>query len=425
MRICLFEDQAVARLEPLVLTRPVFDLLCGQRSLAEKQFGHFQAHDRGAVVRPFLADLCRLREPTLRVNNLAWLRSDSLVLVNGRWLPPSEPCPVPGPSVGLVEEEIAYVMLEARDAARIALMDLDALLDEWKSSLPQRQAGGRLVHFPWDLVEWNGEELCRDYERNHRPDDAGRHEQAPSLVGSGEHLCIAPSAKIDPFVLVDTTRGPVTIAEDAVVEAFSRLEGPCFIGSGSRIYGARIGSGTTIGPGCHIGGEVEATIIQGHTNKYHDGFLGHSYLGEWVNFGAGTQCSDLRNDYGDVSVAIGGRPVPSGLTKVGCFIGDHTRTGLGTLLNTGTSAGVFCNLLPGSRLLPRYFPSFTSWWMNDYDENSDLDTLLETAAVVMGRRQQLLTDVRVELFRHLLQESEPERQFFLQQARRKGLPRSA
>ncbi len=89
--------------------------------------------------------------------------------------------------------------------------------------------------------------------------------------------------------------------------------------------------------------------MQGYSNKYHDGFLGHTYVGEWVNLGAGTQNSDLRNDYGEVTVTVNGRIVPTGATKVGCFLGDHTKTGLGTLLNTGTNAGAFCNLLPADR----------------------------------------------------------------------------
>ena len=110
--------------------------------------------------------------------------------------------------------------------------------------------------------------------------------------------------------------------------------------------GGKIRAGTTLGPDCRIGGEVEASIVQGHSNKYHDGFLGHAYVGEWVNLGAGTQNSDLRNDYGEVTVTVNGRLVRTGQTKVGCFLGDHTKTGLGTLLNTGTSVGVFCNLLP-------------------------------------------------------------------------------
>src|SRR5437763_1256292 len=154
-------------------------------------------------------------------------------------------------------------------------------------------------------------------------------------------------------LVADTTQGPVMVNAHAVVTSFTRLEGPCYVGPYTQIQGAKIRPGTTLGPQCRVGGEVEASIIHGHSNKYHEGFLGHSYVGEWVNLGAGTSNSDLRNDYGEVTVTVAGRRVPTGLTKVGCFLGDHTKTGLGTLLNTGTNAGAFCNLLPGG-LLPRY-----------------------------------------------------------------------
>ena len=108
-------------------------------------------------------------------------------------------------------------------------------------------------------------------------------------------------------MVADTTGGPVVIDREAVVTAFTRLEGPCYIGPRTQVHGAKIRAGTTLGPDCRIGGEVEASIVQGHSNKYHDGFLGHAYLGEWVNLGAGTQNSDLRNDYGEV-VGDGQRP---------------------------------------------------------------------------------------------------------------------
>ena len=141
------------------------------------------------------------------------------------------------------------------------------------------------------------------------------------------------------MVVADTTHGPVVIGAGAVVTAFTRLEGPCAVGRGTQRLGAKVRAGTTLGPNCRIGGEVEASIVQGHTNKYHDGFLGHAYVGEWVNLGAGTANSDLRNDYGEVTRAAhggpGGRP---GQAKVGCFLGDHTRTGLGRMLNTGTAS---------------------------------------------------------------------------------------
>src|SRR5205085_5696148 len=134
-----------------------------------------------------------------------------------------------------------------------------------------------------------------------------------------------PSATIEPLVGLDVPRRPIVIDEGARVLAFSRIDGPCWIGPHTHIHGAKIRAGTSIGPHCRIGGEVEASIIHGYSNKVHEGFLGHSYVGAWANLGAGTHNSDLRNDYGEVIMTLHGLPVHTGMTKVGCFLGDHTK----------------------------------------------------------------------------------------------------
>jgi UDP-N-acetylglucosamine diphosphorylase/glucosamine-1-phosphate N-acetyltransferase len=218
-------------------------------------------------------------------------------------------------------------------------------------------------------------------------------------------MLVDPTAVVDPMVVADTTKGPVVIDREAVINAFSRLEGPCYIGPATQVLGAKIRAGATLGPHCRVGGEVEASIIHGYSNKYHDGFLGHAYVGEWVNLGAGTHNSDLRNDYGPVHVTVDGQSIDTGCTKVGCFLGDHTKTGLGTLLNTGTNSGIFCNLLPSGRLLPKHVPSFCSWWNGSLRENSDLWQLLRTAAEVMRRRGQALTDSHASLYSHIFDQT--------------------
>jgi UDP-N-acetylglucosamine diphosphorylase/glucosamine-1-phosphate N-acetyltransferase len=226
------------------------------------------------------------------------------------------------------------------------------------------------------------------------------------------------------MVVADTTRGPIVLDRDAVVTAFTRLEGPCAIGPRTQIHGAKIRAGTTLGPDCRIGGEIECSIVQGHSNKYHDGFLGHAYVGEWVNLGAGTHNSDLRNDYGEIAVTVNGRLVRTGQTKVGCFLGDHTKTGLGALLNTGTNAGIFCNLLPGG-LLSRYVPSFGRWWNDALTDGTDLAALLRTAAEVMRRRQVVFTEAHAELYRTLFEQTAAERRRAMRDAELRALRRSA
>jgi len=424
MRVCLFEDAGVANLEPLTLTRPVFDLLCGMDSLSCKQQRFFASDDFGVLIRPFLVDLYRNDHPGIPVNDESWLGDEAKVLVNGRWLPPLEKVVATDPCLAWVGDQVAYAVLPPDLASDVCPDNLQASVEIWKAKLPFRPAGGCFINFPWDLVEQNSRQLAQDFEQ--LPPAPAQQVQNGNfaIVGPKDRLHVDPSAQIDPMVVVDTKRGPVIIDRQAMVHAFSRLEGPCYVGPQTQVLGAKIRSGTTLGPQCRIGGEVEASIIHRHSNKYHDGFLGHSYVGEWVNIGAGTQNSDLRNDYGEVSVRINGRPVDTGLTKVGCFIGDHTKIGLGALINTGTTVGAFCNLLPSGGLLPRFIPSFCSWWQGSLKANDNWRQLLDTASVMMGRRDSHFTEAHAALYSDLFDQTAFERQRTLQIAQQRAWRRT-
>lgn len=426
MRLCLFEDPSVAQFEPLTLTRPVFDLLCGQTPLRAKQAHYFSSPQVGALIRPGLVDLYRLQQPGMFVNDVAWMRSGGpLVLINGRWLPPvgqfTEPLK---PCVGLLEEEVAFVVLDGRQVRHLSHSGLPEFLAQAVRKLPAVATSGRMAHRLWDLMTWNPEQIVADRERfAHRLSPS--HTNRPTVVGPEEHLVIHPKARIDPMVVVDTTQGPVIIDRDAVVTAFTRLEGPCYIGPETQVHGAKIRAGTSLGPQCRIGGEVECSIVQGYSNKYHDGFLGHAFLGEWVNLGAGTSNSDLRNDYGEVQVVSDGTLTRTGLKKVGCFIGDHTKAGLNVLLNTGTNVGVFCNLLPSAGFLPRYIPSFASWWNGELLDRAYPAQMFQTATEVMRRRGVALTDAHVALYLGVYEQTAVERRRVLREAELRQLRRSA
>jgi UDP-N-acetylglucosamine diphosphorylase/glucosamine-1-phosphate N-acetyltransferase len=423
MDVCLYEDRGAADLEPLTLTRPVFDLLCGQSSLAEKQARYFQATAHTAVVRPHLADVRRLQSPGMAVNDFAG--AGLVVVVNGRWLPPAGVAvDLSAPCVGVVGDEPAYAVVDAKRFTARTPDAVEEQMEQWKAILPCREAGGRAFRWLWEIVTHNGDQIMADCAATEYHHAVAGTQVLPALIGPRERLRLDRTARVDPFVAADLTNGPVVIGPDAVVTAFSRLEGPCVIGPRSRVNGASIRAGTTIGPDCRVGGEIECSIIQGHSNKAHDGFLGHSYLGEWVNLGADTQTSDLRNDYGEVLVVVNGRLVRTGQTKVGCFLGDHTKTAIGTLLNTGTSVGVFCNLLPNG-LLPRRIPSFVRCLDGRLTYNDDLENHLSTAAKVIARRGRELTPAHEALYRTVFDKTALERRAAVLDAERRALRRSA
>jgi UDP-N-acetylglucosamine diphosphorylase/glucosamine-1-phosphate N-acetyltransferase len=424
MRVCIFEDRHVETLEPLTLTRPVFELLCGQTTLASKQWRHFAPCSPGVLVRPALEEVQCEERPGVPVNDMTWLRADETVMVNGRWLPPPETFEGSGACVGMVGNQVAYAVVPQETLTYCSANTIDDCIEVWQRTLPHREAGGKIARYLWELVDWNGQQIIEDFEAQKRCPCAASG-PGVAIVGPRELLLVDPTAKVDPMVLADTTGGPVIIDAEAVVTAFTRLEGPCYIGPGSHVLGAKIRGGTSLGPECRVGGEVEASIMLGRSNKYHDGFLGHSYVGEWVNLGAGTHNSDLRNDYGAVTVTVAGQRVETGRGKVGCFLGDHTKSGLGTLLNTGTSAGVFCNLLPCGGLLPKHVPSFCSVWNGSVVEKDGVEQLLATARKVMMRRGQNLSEARAALYEGLHERTALERQRTLREKEQRPLRRSA
>jgi UDP-N-acetylglucosamine diphosphorylase / glucose-1-phosphate thymidylyltransferase / UDP-N-acetylgalactosamine diphosphorylase / glucosamine-1-phosphate N-acetyltransferase / galactosamine-1-phosphate N-acetyltransferase len=223
------------------------------------------------------------------------------------------------------------------------------------------------------------------------------------------------------MVVLDAEHGPIYIDEGAEIHPFTRIEGPCYVGPGTILLGAKCREGNSFGPMCRVGGEVEESIVQGFSNKYHDGFLGHAYVGEWVNLGAGTTNSDLKNDYSDVSVSLDGHTsIRTGSTKVGALIGDHAKTSIGTLFNTGACVGAMTLLVSSGRLLPKFIPSFT-WYLEDsISHGTGKERLFATAAKAMSRRKRLWTADDEALWNHVYELTAPERDEAIARSLRRG-----
>jgi UDP-N-acetylglucosamine diphosphorylase/glucosamine-1-phosphate N-acetyltransferase len=406
MRICLYEDRRAADLYPLTLTRPASDLLCGLTTLGEKQVRYFGAESVGYLCRPALADWLRAREPSRPVNDPTWLRAAPTVLVNARWLVPHSPRVLTrelfsGESfIGTAGGEVAFAVLGLDRLQVVAPATVDSCLQDWAQTLPCREVGGTVIGRAWELIEHNPDEIAHDFNATTDTAEAGYHPTGVALVGHADRLFVHPSARVEPMVVADATRGPVVIGEGAVVSAFTRLEGPCAVGAYTHLLSAKVRAGTTIGPHCRIGGEVESSVVLGYANKYHDGFLGHSYVGEWANLAAGTITGDLRCDYQPVRVPVNGREVSTGQMKLGSLIGDHAKTGLGVLLNCGTTLGPFAQVLPTGSYAPRAVPPFHRAGSDGVKE-LDVDRLMATADVVMRRRGRQLTPQLEAIYRAL------------------------
>jgi UDP-N-acetylglucosamine diphosphorylase/glucosamine-1-phosphate N-acetyltransferase len=277
--------------------------------------------------------------------------------------------------------------------------------------LEKEEVDVQMIRYPWDLVSNNGKQIVADARLLTRGTSGKRIRgkvYPGAMLINRKNIFIDTGATIKPGVVLDAENGPVHIGKNVTVFPNATIEGPAFVGDGSLIkIGAKIYENTSIGEMCKVGGEVEASIIHSYSNKQHDGFLGHAYLGMWVNLGADTNNSDLKNNYGTVKVYINGEPVDSGSMFVGLTMGDHSKAGINTMFNTGTVVGVSCNVF-GSGFPPKYIPSF-SWGGAEGLTLYDPDKSIGVARRVMARRKVELKEADERLFRKVFELTEKER----------------
>ena len=377
--VCVYEDEGIGRLSPLVDLRPAFDLRCGRRTLLEKLRLLYPQEEFHLWVRDGIAELVAEAHVDCRVNKPV---RQGRLFISARAILGERISPRGQEAVLLAGDDVVGFRLCAECAVKMSS------LGGLTATLAQEQVKAKVVKWPWNLADFNVIELERECRRHgrasagrSRTSKAGTLPRGTVLVGPSARLTIAAGARLWPGAVVSTETGPVMIGRGAAVRPGSLVEGPCYIGPGTIIDGARVGPGCSFGPECRIGGEVEASVFQGFSNKHHEGFLGHSFVGEWVNLGAMTVNSDLKNAYQSVRVSYGGRQVDTGLLKVGCYIGDHVKTAIGSLLNTGVRVGTFANWFE-SGLSPKEIPAF-AWGAGARWELADA---LVCARQVMLRR---------------------------------------
>jgi len=394
MELVVFEDIGYRNLLPLTYARAAFELRCGVDTLLEKIEAVMKARAQRLVVRPELAECIAERHgPGRNVN-------EGEFWINGRLLLKHTP-ELTCPSACWIGDTLAAAYLPSQATAGLTA---DVMLDPQRTAaavarapaVPFREEWGELIAYPWDLIAKNAAELTHQIAAMPPCQDGTVHPGA-HLLNPGA-IRIESGARIKPTAVLDAEDGPIHVGADAVISPNVTLRGPCSIGAGTLVQaGASIREGTSIGPICKVGGEVEGTIFQGYSNKQHDGFVGHSYVGEWVNLGADTVTSDLKNTYGTVSVPINGNAIDSGLQFVGSIIGDHSKTGICTALTTGCVIGFCCNVVVPRP--PQFVPSFT-WLTEAGAAPYDLDRAVALARKVMLRRKQALTPAAERLFRH-------------------------
>jgi UDP-N-acetylglucosamine diphosphorylase/glucosamine-1-phosphate N-acetyltransferase len=375
-------------------------------ALLDKQVRHLRPSRLTLWVRPEMAEYCRTRvAPRMPVPTdvNTPLGDEPAMLVSARTvhfgryeIPPEDGVVVDGDvvrSARVTAPGLSWEDAWNRSPRWMKLLDLPRMPDQ-----------SRMVESLWDLIHWNEESLIEDAtqlrrEPGWKPADkpAGAYHMVRDedvWLGNGVTVC--------PGAVLDASRGPVVIRDGASIGSNAVIQGPCFIGANAEIKPlAFIRPGTSIGPACRIGGEVAESIILGFSNKSHEGFMGHSYVGKWVNIGAGTTTSNLKNTYGEISVQTGKQQkVPTGRRFLGALIGEHSKTGILTRLPTGCYVG-FASMLTGHGFAPKFVPSFTYWRENGAAEPWQLEKAVEVAQRTFGRRDREWAPIDEDIMRHV------------------------
>lgn len=342
---------------PITLTRPAFDLMLGTKTLLDAILHEIKPDHHSLLVSEYLSRITEKRHPdadvnpqkvegdVIFINSLLRLDTQELnkLLMKDRFVAFSSN----NLAIAKVSSKLAReALIPPGSMARTFSNKFKGYAEEFKLD------DSSLIRYPWHLIELNSEAIIRQSSSLKGISDIGKNR---IISGPNSRLIIDESVEIEGPLFFDTRDGPIHIGSKAKILPFSRIKGPAHIGKNSTILSAIIEE-TTIGDFVKIGGEVDRSIFAGYSNKAHEGFIGHSYIGEWVNLGAMTTNSDLKDTYGTVKMTIKGERLDSGRIKVGSFIADNVKTSIGTYIYTGKKIGVASQI---HGYVPEDVPSFT------------------------------------------------------------------
>jgi UDP-N-acetylglucosamine diphosphorylase/glucosamine-1-phosphate N-acetyltransferase len=381
MKVVFYDDPTARGFEPFALTRPFSTLVAGVMPITAR-WEVLGLESAGFIGAEHLAHFER--------DNFAFVsepQSDTII-ANSRFAPALDAAFDSNHDVWTADGRVVAVRLSrglrAADV-RAGNIPLESLAG---AAGRTAELKGWWHHEVWDLLRHLPAMLSADLA--HLAGTASKKTAPPKHATIlGDHPVIVLDSTIEPHVVFDTTGGPIFIDVGTHVHAFTRISGPCYIGSKSTILGGDV-LACSIGPVSKIRGEISGCVVLGYTNKGHEGFVGSSYLGEWVNLGAGTTTSNLKNTYGPVALWTPTGVRPTGMQFLGTLFGDHVKTGIGTMLTTGTVLGAGANVF-GTSMPPKAVAPF-SWGDGEPYDLYKIDKFLESAEKVMARRKITLTE---------------------------------
>ncbi len=403
--VILFEDMGVDAFWPITVTRPLWALRVGMLRIFEKwetslRTSLFFYTTRRKILASFLRRTRNTREVPPGTRGI-W--------INARLLPPETS------EIELLFEGLAPGdrLVDEQGRLMIGYLEHEDFLQAFMEGTSGHPLpGGFHVLRSWgDVFRFHREQFFFDDMRLEMPRELqGEFHQAPTVLGDALH--IAPGAKLEGPVVLDSRNGPIHIGEHVRIEPFTIIEGPVFVGNHSVIRSHSHLRDTAVGSTCKIGGEIHASIFQEFSNKQHTGFLGNSYVGSWVNIGAGATTSNLKNTYGPVRLLLPTGEENTETQFLGAILGDHVKIGIQAALSTGTVIGVG-TVYARTTFSPKLVPSFVLL-TDERAEEFRIDKALEVARRMMERRHVLLTEEEASVLRHVFEQEKSLRDRFLE-----------
>ena len=354
----IFEDKNIKNYYPFTINHSIIEVRGGAFSLLERIKQQISSEDKIIlIVRDDIKDIVSERYPDIDINPPV--------------IPPSTLC-----RAGILD--ITNSTFHFKLEEEISLYDLN-----------QKVSNTLDAGYLWNYLELNSLE----YDKKKFSMSINGDYHSSCVFIKKDNIHISTSGRISAGVILDASDGPIIIDDNVFIDIGALIKGPTYIGKESTINpGTKIRGNVSIGPCCKIGGEVEDTTFHGYSNKQHDGYLGHSYIGEWVNLGANTNNSDLKNNYSNIKFQIAEDIINTKEMFLGCMVGDYSKTGISTMINTGSYIGLGCNVFGGD-FQDKYISSF-SWGR---EAKVDLDKFLDTLKIVKNRRNKTITAAEKDL----------------------------